>query len=696
MNITKAKNINVINFLEKHEKGLFLFLTILFCSLYYFSYTIHNIPYTNGWGNAYADLVFSGKFPYRDFYYYLPPLNLIIDCILWGLSYDHLFVYVLFRFLERLIIICLAYNLLCKFAKPRYVCIGVVLGSFMFAAQIFDLIGDYNQTTLLLALLLTMIYIKYVDISGNANSTKNKKEYLYLLLGGFVIGLSFLHKQTIFLAECVVFFIVLTVYFIINRKKEYIKSVLITLLGIMIPFTIATIILLINNAFIPFINQVYLNVESKGSILSIMTAIVTGCAEYKCLITVFLVTLFSWFSKRYLMEPTEKTKKIKYLLLFLVLAFILFAYIGIPYIKLLFITNLGRFIIFNILLFIAIDFIIEKYFNKDSISLYLIILLLMFILICHVFFNKYYSFVLYNFTAAFQLLTELTTILTLGSVVLIIYLFYSYYKTKEITILKWVFALSGGLVYEYNASMGTSSLANYGTFFLIATLVTFLLSKVCSKVKFPKYAILSLCVLIPITCMSQKVISAYSWWGWKDTIIDYSSYYTIDVPGLEGFRVSENVKNMYEEMYKVVKSNTNEESVIYGFPHIRIFNVLLKNTNMNHFVPVPFYDVCSDDYIRKDIERLKETPPEIIVWVDIPYCMYIHERTYRNGEKLEQRKFQEWLAESVNEGKYTLIGQYDSMFIYKLNDGTEVNYTYYKNVDAVNKTLFETSEQNKE
>lgn len=191
--------------------------------------------------------------------------------------------------------------------------------------------------------------------------------------------------------------------------------------------------------------------------------------------------------------------------------------------------------------------------------------------------------------------------------------------------------------------------------------------------------------------MSQKVISAYSWWGWRDTIIDYSTFYAIDVPGLEGFRVSENVKNLYEEMYKVIKSNTDEDSVIYGFPNIRIFNVLLKNTNMKHFVPVPFYDVCSDDYIREDIEKLKENPPDIIVWIDIPGCMDLHEEVFRDNKKLEQRKFQEWFASSVNEDKYTLIGQYDSMFIYKLNDGTNINYTYYKDVEAVNKTLFETS-----
>lgn len=480
MNITKE--IKIVEFLEKHEKGIFLFLTMLFCSLYYLSYTIHNMPYTNGWGNAYADLIFAGQFPYRDFYYYLPPLNLIIDCILWGLSFGHLFIYVLFRFIERFIIIGLIYNLLCKFAKPRYVCIGVILGSFMFAATVYDLIGDYNQTTLLLAVLLTMVYIKYIDIVENSNSINSKKEYIYLLLGGFVIGLSFLHKQTIFLAECVVFFIVLTVYFILNKKRNYIKSVLITLLGICIPITVASIILIANNAFFPFINQVYLNVDSKGSIFSFMTAIVVGCSEYRCLIITFLVTLFLFASKLFLNKPTQQNKIIKYLLLLSVIIFVLFAYMGVPYIKLLLFTKLGKFIIFNIFLLIAINFIIEKYFNKNSVILYLIILLLMFILVTHVYFYKYYSYVLY--ITSFSLLTYFTAIITLGSVVLIIYLFHSYYKTKDITTLKWIFALSGGLAFEYNTSMGASGLNNSGMLLLFAALIAFMLSNVCNRIKF--------------------------------------------------------------------------------------------------------------------------------------------------------------------------------------------------------------------
>lgn len=695
----KIKNNTILKFIENHEQGFFLAIVLFFCSIYYISYSIHNIPYTQGWGNAYADLVFSGKFPYRDFYFYIPPLNLIIDCIFWKLSFGHLIVYVVFRFIERMIIIWLTYRLLCKLTKPRYASIGTIIGAFLLAATVYDVIGDYNQTTLLLTIVLTNIYNKYIEIANSMEA--NKKEYRYLFVGGLIIGLSFLHKQTIFLAQCIVFFAILTTYFIINRKKYYIKSVLITLAGIIIPIAIALLILAINGAVFQFLDQVYLNVDAKGSLISMLTAIVIWCLKWKYLILSTVITIYIYCSKYFIKmkENNQEYKILKYfvksVLLLIIYVIILTMFIETKNnIKVILETGFTVFAVISILVIMAIDFILEKYGYKNSKVIYILISTLMFACMAIMYINKKYAKYLYRYTILFAILTDFSTIITIGTIILICYLFYSYSKNKDISLLKWIIALAGGMAFEYNGTMASGlELVNYCTMLSYAVLITYLLSKVCSKDRIMKIIILIICIFISSTCMSQKVMRAYSWWGWYDTEIGTSKFYTIDVPGLEGYRTSLNIKYMYEEMYKVIKSNTNEESVIYGFPHVRIFNVILNNSNMNHFVPVPFYDVCSDDYMREDIKILKENPPEIIIWVDIPGCMETHEEVFRDERPLEQRKFQEWLYECVNEGKYTLIGQYDSLFVYKLNDGTEINYTYYKNPDAVNYTLIPDKEK---
>lgn len=690
----KIKNNRLIKFLEEYEYGVFLSIVLFICSLFYLSYTIHSIPYTYGWGNAYSDLIFSGKFPYRDFYYYLPPLNLIIDCILWKLSFGQLFIYVLYRFIERMVIIFLAYNILCKIAKPRYVAIGTIIGALMFSATVYDLIGDYNQTALLINLILTKIYLKYVEVAKDGKDLKREQKYLFW--GGIIIGLSFLHKQTIFLAQCIVFFIILTIYFIVNRKQKYIQSILITLLGVLIPIIISALILGINGALVPFIDQVYLNVDAKGSLFSILTSFITENVQWKHVVLIALITAFIYLTKYFTKKPNQQNYeenkflnyaiKITFLLLMLMLTLFLFVQ-DIRYINKMFTVGFGVLITVIITSIILIGYITEKHMEKNNVLLYIGVMVVMLLAMIFMYCKIKYSYIVYSLTWIFSYLTDLTVIVTIGSVILICYLFYKYYKNKNIENMKWIMLLTGGIAFEYNTAMATMDFNNYGLMFLIAVIIAYIATKTFNKDKVIKNFIFISCIFISIICISQKVICAYNWWGWTDTKINSSKFHTIEVPGLQGFRVSEDTKKMYEEMYKVLKSNTDEESVIYGFPHIRIFNVLLQNTNMNHFVPVPFYDVCSEDYIKKDIKILKDNPPEIVIWVDIKNCMETHERIYKDNKKLEQRKFQEWLSKAVDEKKYTLIGQYNRMFIYKLNDGTDINYTYYKNPNAINKTL---------
>ena len=99
---------------------------------------------------------------------------------------------------------------------------------------------------------------------------------------------------------------------------------------------------------------------------------------------------------------------------------------------------------------------------------------------------------------------------------------------------------------------------------------------------------------------------------------------------------------MYESIYTVIKENTDDSSVIYGFPHVKIFNVLVDNVDMKNFVPIPFYDVCADDYAKADAALLNDNPPDIVIWCDIPGCMEVHEKIFRDGEKLGQREIVKW------------------------------------------------------
>ena len=146
-------------------------------------------------------------------------------------------------------------------------------------------------------------------------------------------------------------------------------------------------------------------------------------------------------------------------------------------------------------------------------------------------------------------------------------------------------------------------------------------------------------------------------------------------------------KDMYERMYKVIKKNSDGNSTIYGFPYVKIFNVLLNNSNATWFVPVPFYDVCSDYYAEMDSIELAETPPDIVVWCDIPDCMETHESIFREGKSLGQRKIQKWFSEQVIEKKYILVGQYNNLFVYKKYNGEKVLYRDIQDKNMENQTI---------
>ena len=184
--------------------------------------------------------------------------------------------------------------------------------------------------------------------------------------------------------------------------------------------------------------------------------------------------------------------------------------------------------------------------------------------------------------------------------------------------------------------------------------------------------------------LPQKVMEPYSWWGNSEASF-WKKKYKTSIPALKGFRLSEEEKQKYELLYKVLATNTNAESVIWGFPYIKIFNVFLQNYNMKDFVPVLFYDVCSKQYAQYDASLLVKNEPDIVIWVDIPYCMSTHEKVFLGGDRLGQRDIQRWFSLYKNR-HYHLIGQMDNIFIYKLNKLDDDGFVYIDDSSRINET----------
>lgn len=84
------------------QKNILGYLIIIAVELFFSSnYFFNTFPQSEGWFVNYIELIMAGKMPYRDFYYYLPPLNLLIDYAFWKLSFGFLIIFRVWYLIER-------------------------------------------------------------------------------------------------------------------------------------------------------------------------------------------------------------------------------------------------------------------------------------------------------------------------------------------------------------------------------------------------------------------------------------------------------------------------------------------------------------------------------------------------------------------------------------------------------------------
>ena len=662
-------------------------IAALFLFIYQSIYWNKIYPITDGWGLYFSDLIQSGKVPYRDFYYYLPPFNLLMDTVLWKLSFGYLLIYRIYRIIERFIILFLLYKLLCKVTEPFWASIGSFMGILLSTATVYDLCGDYNQTVDMIPIILGFLLLRYLECADNSNSFK---QYQCLAYIGILIGFAFLLKQTVFVATLIVAFFSLTVLYVINNRfdfRGYMHSIVATFVGVIIPVVPTLLFLQIKGALIPFFEQVFFNGGSKGSIGDVLLSIFRITLEYRNVYTAVTIAFcFYMLSK-------ERIKG-KLLYVFIMLSTFYFSFKEkIDSIIALKDTDKGYPVIIGFIVILIVSFLIDVFSNGDKwkrIFISFFIFGMTALLLWFQFFETSCQR-LYNETNLFSLISDITILCCALCFIIIICLFYKYYKYCKMIYAKWLILFVCAFICLYYSGMTVSNSFNARSLCIVfPVLFCYAMKKIkahnCMKMSIG----FMLCAILVAGVISQKVVNAYSWWGWNEAPLNEEHFYKVNVKAFRGIEFGEDEAIMYNEMFNVLEYNSDNKDTIYSFPHAKIFNVVLNNTNMDDsFVPVPFYDVCSDEYAREDAIRLEKDPPEILIWCDMPNCMETHEEIFRDGKPLGQRSIQRVFKRLIMQDKYTLIGQYNNMFIYKLNNNEKINYTYIQDPLRVNLTLMQ-------
>jgi len=436
-----------------HMVLLGIFVVIYNCIWFNKSFTL-----SEGWTKFCVELIKEGKVPYKDFYYYLPPLGLIEDAILWKLSFGYFIVFRFWRLLQRVLVIELVYYLLIKRVEPTIALFGCMITTLLLSANVYDLVGDYNQTQQLLFVLMCWTLFKYADYT-DAN---NAKRYIWTFVAGAIGGLMFLQKQTGAVAGFVSYGLLLLILCFIKYEKEVLKTIASIVGGVLVTVLPVFLYFIIKGGLNDYIYQVYKDTSSKGTPLDVLFFKLIETVRLNlpflliCLIIILLDRYFSIYKVRAL-------KTIYIIIIAIYIKDFLNEYLN---------------------LFLNIQFI-----NK-----------------------KDFLYSLYQDANIFNWMPQILTFIFLGIIVWIIY--HLIVSRGKYDIKAFVVAFSAfGAGYSTIMNNSESRVITISAILLVPAGVYLAFRDVEIKKKGEKLLGIIPLVLFLIACVPQKMICSYSWWG---------------------------------------------------------------------------------------------------------------------------------------------------------------------------------------
>lgn len=654
---------------KAHKSYKWEFWLCVFVVAYSSIYFFNTYPISEGWGVFYSELLYQGKVPYKDFYYYLPPLNLLIDAIFWKLSFGYLLIFRAWRLLERLIIFVLQYRLLKRYFPAPVVFLSCIITVVLATADVYDLIGDYNQTGTLLMVILAHCAVRFVD---SEESSGNKMVLFWI---GIVLGLMLLLKQSVFAASFLFYFIALAFYCYKQKNTKFIQYCLIIAVGVLTPVAIASIYLLTNHAMVPFIEQVFLNVDGKGSLSSIIFSSILSLLRNRQMWVLTLISLyfFSCKSQRECNERKELADSSKERIIIGVIFFLLITIFFDSELKNLFHVFKvhwvrSSMVIGSFLLYVSVLYIGRAFKNKvikyiKSGALVIFIFCIGYALFVG---DNYMAKSIYNQTGVFQKIQgSLLYIVTYG-VLLTMVTCCRKLSEKKAQALFYISVGSFAGIYSCIMASGSSfpSARAFHIGLPLLLCVVFAQGYIFNRKTFLQVVTIVSVAILSIVTVCQKVECSYAWWGSYMLPVSEKKY-TTDIQALSGVYMSANQKEMYEMVTELIEENSTEDAVVWGYPHNKLFNILTNRYKMDSFVPVLFYDVVADKYVEKEKKLLEQNLPDVVVWQEIPGCIEAHEGVFREGEPLKQRDIIA-MFQKLFLSRYTMLGSYGDVSVYAL------------------------------
>ncbi len=608
---TKEK---AISYIIKHNKSIFLVLSVL-VSLFYMLLTYRNtLPISEGWYSVYAKSINSGLSPYKDFELLFTPIyTYVITLITKVFGYD-IVTLRLFGVIVFVSISALFYLIFNKMFSPLISMISSLTSVFFLQSEsvfiAYDYIRIFDLFVYLSAFMLFMIIWLFKE-------GRKRKIYLYSLLCGFFSGLSFLTRQSS--GAIFVLFIIMSILClsIIFRSKKYLRILVIYILSVSLPIVFQAGFLLLNGSLDAFIQSTFSNaLAAKGGMATVLfdwvIRLVPSILQLKCQIFCLLLTLIIAYlikSFKVINDSDERFNSI----------------IGIAFAA---ITSTG---IALTLISLYVSYYLNKLIILDNmpITIYVVIIVLF--------------------------------------VISLIFLIKKIRRHEDLT---WLvsFIVLQGVVLTLGFGAGTSAGLSIGETCLALGIISALLFKLVGDAyrQRIKLFLILLCGLMIGVFVSHKNIIPYTWWGMYEYNTDTMTQEIDNVPYLKGLKVSSSTEALYEGTYSLYQEYLSEEDLLFTFPHNPIFYLIADRKPFTYSY-VQWFDVSSDAALEQDMQTIQEKKPKVLSIMFIKeWVMAGHEHLFRNDEASKQRQMQEFLQQFIQDNGYILVQEFSIDNVNKL------------------------------
>jgi phosphate/sulfate permease len=174
-----------------------------------------------------------------------------------------------------------------------------------------------------------------------------------------------------------------------------------------------------------------------------------------------------------------------------------------------------------------------------------------------------------------------------------------------------------------------------------------------------------LTLLLSTTLAYKKFDKPYSWWGVTEPSVRIANY-QLEPDLLKGIYVSEQTSENFKKIVSELKTVNATDSIL-AFPSIPMM-YLLSDRWPETKALISWFDFLNDKDAIIESERISIDPPKTILYLNLPEVAWsAHERLFRNGNSLGQRKILEQIEKICSLKTY-----HKSEYLLDLENGTSL------------------------